>query len=844
VADWRLAEHYERSFDGHSRALKLLARALERNPSLERAIRLKGEVEERRGVPRGEEKAGEAVWGLPEKTVLACLARAERLVEKGRAALAEEVLLGALGRNGTNGAVRERLCRLLSAAGRTDAAAELLGAGAALDPMGAHWHELLADLLEGADRVEEALGAIDAALSIRPEDHDLVTRRAKLLARLGRKDAALAALDRALELQPNLPDVREYADFLRASRSVFEDGLRRDISAILKSAFERKDSNEGGDSSRVLLRLDAIKVNRDGTTREFVQDVIQVLNDRGLREYERYSTHYALGEQVLEFKKATVHRPDGTSADAKLSRHGGGESRGGGAFGRASVDLPPLSPGDVIEVELVREDIAQSFFGDYFGRREIFQDDVPVEEKAFILRVPAGRKLHVHTRGMEDVEPRVEEDAQAGTVTTAWIKKGIPRLDPEPGMPSAVEVSPAIEVSTFESWDAFGKWYWNLIKKQFEVSPEITKKVNELVSGADTDLAKIRAIYNFIVTDIRYNAWEFGVHGFKPYNASAIFARRFGDCKDKATLMTVMLKEAGVRSNPVLINAQSSRWREDLALPMIDHFNHCITYVPPGEGHGEMYLDGTARFHSFEELPSMDRGARVLVVEEGSGRLQDIPFNRADELSVAEEASVRLRTDLGAEVQIRSELRGDYAVWCRESFEIPTERRVELERVLGRLHAGAEVKEEAFSSLLDLDQPVTFSVTLDVPRFAVEAPEGLAVKPMDDFFGTGKSLAGLGSLEKREHDVVLSNPRRSVLRTLYVLPEGLRVKSLPPGAEIESRFGRLKVDYREDGQGRLAVSRVIEITSPRVPVSEYPEFREFAASIERLDQEKILLERS
>jgi tetratricopeptide (TPR) repeat protein len=842
LADTRLAEHYRTSFDNHSRALELIDAALRRNPALERAIRLRGEIEERLGFPRAGELAREAVWALPAKTVSSHLERAGALIQKGLAAEAEETLLKALGRNGRNHAARLGLARLLVSTGRTDAAAEIIRTGSTLDPMDTYWHERLADILEGADRIEEAAASIDAALAIRPEDHDLMVRRAKLLVRLGRKDAALASLDRALELQPNLPDAREYADFLRAATSGFEDEFRRDVTAVIKSAFERKDPNDQGDPARVLLRVDAVKVNQDGTTKEFVQEVIQVLNDRGLRIYDGYETGYAAGEQVVEFKKARVHRPDGTSADAKLSRHGG-LREGRSLFRRASIDLPPVSAGDVIEVELVREDIAQSFFGDYFGRREIFQDDVPIGEKVFILRVPAGRKFHVHARNM-DIEPRVEEDAKAGTVTTTWVKKDIPKLEPEPAMPSAVEVSPAIEVSTFATWDAFGKWYWNLIKKQFEVSPEISKKVRELVSGADTDLAKIRAIYNFIVTDIRYNAWEFGVHGFKPYNASAIFARRFGDCKDKATLMTVMLSEAGIRSNPVLIRAESSRWREDLALPLIEHFNHCITYVPPGNGHGEMYLDGTARFHAFEELPSMDRGARVLVVEEGGGKLHDVPWNGPEDLSITEEATVRLQSDLGAEVQLRSELRGDYAVYCREWFEIPTERKTQLERILGRRHAGAEVREEEFSNLLDLDQPVAFSVTLDVPGFIVEAPEGLALKPLDDFFETAKGLAGLGSLEKRAQDIVLSNPRRAALKAVFVLPEGFRVKSFPRSAEIESRFGRLRVDYREDGPGRLAMSRVIEITSPRVPVSDYAELREFAASVERLDQERILLERS
>jgi hypothetical protein len=37
---------------------------------------------------------------------------------------------------------------------------------------------------------------------------------------------------------------------------------------------------------------------------------------------------------------------------------------------------------------------------------------------------------------------------------------------------------------------------------------------------------------------------------------------------------------------------------------------------------------------------------------------------------------------------------------------------------------------------------------------------------------------------------------------------------------------------------------VIEITQPRVALADYAEFREFAASVGRLEDEKIVLERS
>src|SRR5262249_44846875 len=104
--------------------------------------------------------------------------------------------------------------------------------------------------------------------------------------------------------------------------------------------------------------------------------------------------------------------------------------------------------------------------------------------------------------------------------------------------------------------------------------------------------------------------------GFKPYNAAAIFSRRFGDCKDKATLICTMLGEAGIQAWPVLIHADERRGDEDLTIPVVEHFNHCIAWVPAAGGRPEMYLDGTAEHNAVDELPGMDRGAKVLIVKE------------------------------------------------------------------------------------------------------------------------------------------------------------------------------------------------------------------------------------
>jgi hypothetical protein len=347
------------------------------------------------------------------------------------------------------------------------------------------------------------------------------------------------------------------------------------------------------------------------------------------------------------------------------------------------------------------------------------------------------------------------------------------------------------------------------------------------------------------VEDVRYNAWEFGVHGFKPYNAATIFARRFGDCKDKATLISVMLREVGIQSHPVLVRAESRRGAEDLTLPLINHFNHCITYVPSRADRPALFLDGTAQNHALEQLPSMDRGARVLVVRpEGRGLLAETDWNKASDFAIVEERLTTIHPDFSATVETRVKCHGDYAVYVRKAFEIPAQRTRDLERIYARRFAGATVHDEEFSDLENIDEPVTFAVKLKIPKYVSEAPEGLVIRPPEDFFQSSGSITNLATLDERKYDLLLGNPRRAQVKVTYILPEGYRLKSLPPKRAIATDFGSLGVSFHQVSPYKLEAEYQFEITAPRIRIDEYEAFREFTASLERLKEEKIILERS
>ena len=113
----------------------------------------------------------------------------------------------------------------------------------------------------------------------------------------------------------------------------------------------------------------------------------------------------------------------------------------------------------------------------------------------------------------------------------------------------------------------------------------------------------MRAVYGFVVTQVRYVGLEFGIHGYKPYRVDQVLQRRFGDCKDKASLMHALLAALGVDSRLVLLRMHRLGNIPE-APASLAPFNHAILYVPALD----RWLDGTAAYTGSARAPG--RGSR------------------------------------------------------------------------------------------------------------------------------------------------------------------------------------------------------------------------------------------
>jgi hypothetical protein len=123
-----------------------------------------------------------------------------------------------------------------------------------------------------------------------------------------------------------------------------------------------------------------------------------------------------------------------------------------------------------------------------------------------------------------------------------------------------------------------------------QVSPEIKCIVDSLTAGRKTDETKARAIYSWVQHQIKYVAFEEGMEGFVPREANLVCTRRFGDCKDMSSILTVMMKAAGIKAFYTWLGTRHLPYLfSQLPLPMVS--NHMICTIDLDGKY--IFLDGT-----------------------------------------------------------------------------------------------------------------------------------------------------------------------------------------------------------------------------------------------------------
>src|SRR5205085_2631810 len=189
-----------------------------------------------------------------------------------------------------------------------------------------------------------------------------------------------------------------------------------------------------------------------------------------------------------------------------------------------------------------------------------FQTRLPSLLSRYSLTLPTGWRASGVVFNHDRVEPTV-----SGTTYT-WELKDLPFIEDEPNGPTMSSIVPRLAISfspaggassamgpSFQTWAEVSRWLSTLHDPQAEPDDAIAAKAHELTANSKTELEKIQAIGRY-VQGVHWISIQSGVKrggGMRPHRAADVFAKNYGDCKDKANLMRAMLRAVKITAFPV-----------------------------------------------------------------------------------------------------------------------------------------------------------------------------------------------------------------------------------------------------------------------------------------------------
>jgi len=503
------------------------------------------------------------------------------------------------------------------------------------------------------------------------------------------------------------------------------------------------------------------------------------------------------------------------------------------------LTIPAPDPGNVVGYEYEEEEqplVLQDVWE--------FQREIPVRETHFSLQLPAGWAYKSYWLNHPELKPT----EAAGQLQ--WSISDVSPVRHEPEMPPPDGVSGQMVVSyfpqggptgnVFTNWQEMGRWYATLSENRRAASPEIKQEVASLTLSAATPLKKMQVLAQFVQHDIRYVAIELGIGGWQPHPAAEIFSKRYGDCKDKATLMSSMLSQIGVDSYYVVINDERGSVTSQTPANAFG-FNHMVMAVKLPAGMSDpsliatvqdprlgtlLYFDPTNELVPFGQLPGYLQANYGLLVAPSGGELVELPQQPPTMNSITRTGKFTLDAmgTLKGEV---SEVRlGDRAWSERMRLHSITKNSERIKPIEDLLSGSLSLYQITQASLINLDvtdKPFGFHYAFEASNYAKDAGGLLLVRPRV----LGEKAQGfLETKEPRKFPIEFDAPVQDTDSFEITIPPGFVVDDVPPAVDVDDGFASYHAKTEVHGN-LIRYSRTFEIKELSVPVARAEELKTF-----------------
>lgn len=591
----------------------------------------------------------------------------------------------------------------------------------------------------------------------------------------------------------------------------------------------------------ILLEDQLLTVSPGGQLVERYRKVVKILRPQG-RDYAHPVAQFNKESKLLSFHIWSIG-PDGHHYTIKKNQIiEGGADEWGILYNDArfeTVDVPGSDPGGVVAYEYTEQIPMHS--GDEPWE---FQHSIPAVKSVFEIDLPQGWQHRVLWRKYPTVEP-----AEVAPNNFRWELSNIPgiNLDSVPMAPAEEALAGRMEVYFSPTplpqgpqlWTRIGEWYTQLAAPQSEGPADIADASRALTNVNADFMDRIQKVADFMQQQIRYVGIEIGIGGYLPHKAEDVYRNRYGDCKDKVTLLISMLDAVGVRATWVMVD--TDRGVVDPKVPSLigDHMIAAIE-IPAGyenpalkavvtAKNGKRYLifDPTNPYVPIGLLPTYLQGSYGLLIAGANSEAIALPVLSPASDTVDRTANFTLAADGSLTGQVTVTRLGASSDDLRRWFAMSSDddKQHSLENSLRTDFAAFQASDEQVENARKLNQQLTLRYRVTASSYAKNAGNLLLVRPR---------VVGSDAFH------IEDGPRRYPIEfsstgdwrdTFDVkLPAGYTVDDLPAPVKLDTPFASYHSEVTAEG-GVLRYSREYTVKKLELDADQYPALRKFEGQI-------------
>jgi tetratricopeptide (TPR) repeat protein len=573
----------------------------------------------------------------------------------------------------------------------------------------------------------------------------------------------------------------------------------------------------------------------DGNSTLTARKRIKIQNEAGIRLYGIITFNFIAGQE-FSIDTVEVHKKDGSTVKAgaaNIQEVTSEISRVAPMYSdirQKQVTVPGLSVGDEIIFQYTAKQLPLVL--NQFWFQYSFTKDAVVLSETVRIDLPKGQKIHVSSQ--PEYKPEIKTIGERTIYEWHTLNDKIQEDTKNTVLKQQMTGTappPSIELSTFESWEQVGSWYYGLQHERATPSAAIRAKALELTKGIASPEAKIKALYQFVSLNFRYIGLDFGIGKYQPHNADDVLANKYGDCKDKHTLLAALLEAVGIPAYPALINSARNI---DPEVPSPAQFDHLITAVPQGKN--TLFLDTTAEVAPYGMLLLPLRHKKALVVA-GSSSAQfietpaNLPFTAQEifNLQGAVDASGTMEADVDYYIH------GDSEVIFKSALRqaSPSEYKDIVQRISYYGGFAGEVSHVAVQGLEDLDSGLRI-------LYHYHRPEYLDMHETTPKKGVPLSATHFPDWEESEDSLRLyTSAGELTYKCRIELPAGVTAQA-PLDVKLDREYARYQSTY-SSLKNIVTGERKIVILTAQIGGDHRSDYAAFHKAIEADESQNVVV---